>query len=494
MNSALYIGATGMKALSQGMNVTANNLANVGTIGYKQQGILFSEMMSTEQGGMGNWWNAQEGSRVALGQTGMGVQVEAIRTIFTQGAMEASNTVTDMAINGKGFFQVNDNGNTFYTRAGDFRPDNQGVLRTPTGLGLMGYKMNADGSRGGLAEVTIDKFASIPPKSTSRVDLGMNLGMSETKSVDAVNPYFSLLGAYDGTAKPPLSSTGYGYSQPITVYDAAGTPQTVTAYFDKAPGAAPNSTVQYLIAGPPGENPQAGDGMLMSGTLTFNSSGQLTSMSAFSPTTAGSKNLADWVPSPLSDGLPQITLNGAPMTVNFGLSATGGWQNAPASAAAVGTDETLLSTMGPDAVRAADATTAVKGSSTTVVKRQDGYDKGTLNNINIRPDGTVEGRFSNSQTLSLWEIPICRFTSEDGLRREGGNLFSATPEAGQMEMGMAGTENYGKVAAYNIEMSNVDMASEMVSMIITQRGFQSNSKSVTTADQMLQKAMELKRT
>ena len=103
------------------------------------------------------------------------------------------------------------------------------------------------------------------------------------------------------------------------------------------------------------------------------------------------------------------------------------------------------------------------------------------------------GRYSNGQGQNLWQIPVCRFTSEDGLRREGSNLFSATEEAGQMEMGVAGTENYGTVNAYNVENSNVDMATEMVNMIITQRGFQSNSKVVTTADQMLQKAMELKR-
>ena len=116
-----------------------------------------------------------------------------------------------------------------------------------------------------------------------------------------------------------------------------------------------------------------------------------------------------------------------------------------------------------------------------------------MSNVSIRNDGTVVGLFSNSQSIDLWQIPVARFTSEDGLRREGSNLFSATPESGQMDLGMAGTENYGTVQAYNIELSNVDMATEMVNMIVTQRGFQSNSKVVTTADQMLQKAMELKR-
>lgn len=160
----------------------------------------------------------------------------------------------------------------------------------------------------------------------------------------------------------------------------------------------------------------------------------------------------------------------------------------------MGTNQNLLPSLGEGAVRAENATTAGSGStSSTVLNRQNGYGQGSLNHISILADGTVEGSYSNGQSQSLWQIPVCRFTSEDGLRREGNNLFSAGPEAGAMEMGVAGTENYGTVAAYNIETSNVDMATEMVNMIVTQRGFQSNSKVVTTADQMLQKAMELKR-
>ena len=194
MNSALYIGATGMKGLSQGMQVTSNNLANVSTIGYKQQGILFSDLISTSQAGMGEWWNNQENSRVALGQTGKGVQVDSVRTIFKQGPMESSNTVTDMAINGKGFFQVTDGVRLYYTRAGDFRPDNEGVWRTPTGLALNGYKYNEDGSLGDLQEVKIDKFGTMPGKGTARVDLTMNLNSGQDNAVNADNPYFGLLG------------------------------------------------------------------------------------------------------------------------------------------------------------------------------------------------------------------------------------------------------------------------------------------------------------
>ena len=181
------------------------------------------------------------------------------------------------------------------------------------------------------------------------------------------------------------------------------------------------------------------------------------------------------------------------MAVNFGISAAGGWRNAPASAADVGTDQARLPSMGTDAVRAEGASTLYNSSAPRGAYAQDGYGEGILSTVAVKTDGTVVGRYSNGQDQNLWQIPVCRFVSEDGLRREGGNLFAATAEAGQMDMGVAGTENYGSVNAYNIEVSNVDMATEMVNMIITQRGFQSNSKVVTTADQMLQKAMELKR-
>lgn len=495
MNSSLYIGATGMKTLSSGMNVISNNIANVSTIGYKQQTALFSDVFYAQQGSVGDWWDAQTDSKVALGQVGQGVQLDAVLTRYGQGSLESSNTVTDMAISGKGFFQVTSaNGEQYYTRAGDFRADNEGVLRTPAGMALMGYKFAEDGTKGALAQVTIDKFAKMPAKATTSVDMRFNVGQSEDKAVDSTNPYFSLLGQYDATSTPPISSSGYGYAQSITMYGADGTAHSATIYFDGAPSTGTGTTVEYLIASDADSNGGTAEA-LMTGTLSFNSSGELVGMSAYTPSTTGSTDLADWNAATLSaDGLPQMTANGSTVSVNLGISATGGWQNTPGNAASVGTDPTALASMGNAYTRSADATTNYTSSSPVTRSRtQDGYAEGSLNGISISADGTVVGKFSNNESMDLWQIPICRFTSEDGLRREGNNLFSATEESGAMEMGVAGTENYGKVSAYNIENSNVDMSQEMVNMIINQRGFQSNSKVVTTADQMLQKAMELKR-
>ncbi len=475
-----------MKAHAEGLNTVSNNLANVSTVGFKQQSMLFSDIFYAGQGAMGNWWNAQENSRVALGQTGMGVQVDSVRTLFTQGGYESSNTLTDLSLNGKGFFQVTDmEGNAFYTRAGDFRFDKQGFLKLPTGHVLTGYQVDAQGNKGGAGPIQVDPNITSPAKGTSKITMPLNLGLTEDRTSDADNPYFGLLNAWDSAAEPPLSSSNYGYSEPLSVYDADGARKNVTVYFDGAPDTTGGKTIEFLVGGQDGE-------ALMTGTLHFDSSGQLVDMSAFTPTGDNVHDLSTWKPASLEGGVPQFSYNGQTMGLDFGIQAQGGWQNAPASAADVTTDQSLLSSMGT-VVRSGDPTTAYKGSSSSKGSIQDGYGEGTLSYMDITTDGKIVAKFSNGQTQTLYEIPVCRFTSEDGLHREGNNLFSATAESGTMEMGTAGTENYANVHAYSLELSNVDMAREMVNMIITQRGFQSNSKAITTADTMLQRAIELKR-
>jgi len=136
---------------------------------------------------------------------------------------------------------------------------------------------------------------------------------------------------------------------------------------------------------------------------------------------------------------------------------------------------------------ALDDSTAIKSSA------QDGYGVGEFAGMYISDDGNVNIRYSNGQEDPVYRIPIFRFVSEDGLRREGGNLYSQTADAGNMENGVAGTENYGSVLGSHIETSNVNTASEMVNMIIIQRGFQSNSKAFDTVNQMIKGAMEIKR-
>lgn len=487
-----------MKTLSEGMNVTTNNLANCSTIGFKMQNAQYSDLIYQEQANRGDWWGAQENSYVAVGQKGMGVRLDTVRTIYTQGAMQSTNCVTDLAINGSGFFQVKDaNGNAYYTRAGDFRTDKEGVVRNPQGMALQGYVIGPDGTKGGLQDVEMDKFDTLKGSGTTKVQLvEMNVNPGGDTTTNAENPWFSLLGLYDATSRgAALPSTSYNYSQGMTLYDSEGRAHEVNVYFDGAPKTAlTGSSVEFLVAASDANlstPAQAGDGLLMSGVLSFDAAGRLTGISAYTPTVAGSKDLSTWSVASLSgDGLPLMTMDGATMGFDCGISASG-WSGG-GTAADVGADASKLAISSSPTITSA-AVTGYKDAASQGSYSQDGYGDGVLTNYSISGNGTVTGRYSNGQSRDMWQIPVCRFRSEDGLRREGSNLFAATPEAGQMDMGVAGTENYGRIESYNIEQSNVDIASEMVDMIITQRGFQSNSKVVTTSDQLLERAINLKR-
>ena len=154
-----------------------------------------------------------------------------------------------------------------------------------------------------------------------------------------------MLEQYDASSSPPLSSSNYGYSQSVTMYDADGTAHSATIYFDGAPSSSSGTTVEYLVSSDADGNGGTAQA-LMAGTLSFGNNGEITGMSAYTPSTEGSTDLADWNAATLSaDGKPQMTVNGSPVTLNLGITATGGWQNSPGNAASVGTDASALASM-----------------------------------------------------------------------------------------------------------------------------------------------------
>lgn len=502
MNSSLYIGATGLKTHSAGLQTLSTNLANVSTVGYKQQSMLFDDLMYEDRPPLGSAWPQ------AFNQTGMGVQVGAVRTLFTEGPLEPSKTLTDMAIEGKGFFEVARDGVQHYTRAGNFRFNKDGYLNDPNGYTLTGVKV-VDGVPTGVREpIKLDMNAQglleSPPKVTTEVTSIVNLGFKSNGIENTGNPGFSLLGEWNAKLDPPLAQGTYGYAQPMRIYDQNGNAVTATMYFDATSlGTGGQSVYEYVLALPPEldggpAKGTAGAGLLMSGTLTFSSTGNLVDMSAFSPGGGDYKDLNNWTPSPLANGLPQVSMTTADGTainfsLNLGIQGTGGWSHAPASAAAVGTDAANLPSLGASPTRSPLSSTALGTSSNAMKYVQNGYGIGSLSGLEVQGDGKVVASYTNGQSQVLYEIPVVRFTSEDGLRHEGMNHYSYTEDAGKREYGTAGTENYGKIRSNTIEMSNVDMSREMVNMIIMQRGFQMNSKSITTTDTMLQRALELKR-
>ncbi|MBU4526850.1 MAG: flagellar hook protein FlgE [Desulfomicrobium sp.] len=609
LSASMYSGTSGLKAHGEKMTVIGNNISNVSTIGFKASRMYFedalSQQITTASGG---------------GQVGRGVSVGAVMGDFSQGSLENTTEATDLAIGGNGFFMVSPAGQelNYYTRAGNFRFDEEGFLVDPRGYRLQGWAVQTENTsaaasggatasesagvkiKGVPTDVKLENFQS-PPQATSRVDMILNID-SQSEDRTTANGAVLEAGAYDGTpftamfekwdgsAIPPLGDAQYAYQSTIKVYDENGTSHNMTVYMDPVldPDVAENSGgkryMEYIVTVPPGEDNRefwgtAGidatkRGILMAGTLTFNAAGELEDMSAFSinnpylvepvpgpatfdPTAA---DIGNWTPANFSqNGYPICTANflgaehssvtasetspdGATIIpamavnnsrnieLNFGLrNKDAAWTDPTMNLAdlrdifstsnttvsAIGaldpvTDAVQIATLRAQAAAEASAslsaingmqsteisalsTTSYSTGSTTIFQAQDGYTAGFLQNISVDRDGVITGRYSNGQVLQLFAVTLATFNNNYALFREGGNLFSETRSSGPPITGLANTGGKGSIASNSLEQSNVDLATEFVKMITTEKGFQANSKTITTVDQMLTVLIQLKR-
>ncbi|MDL2210573.1 flagellar hook-basal body complex protein [Desulfovibrio sp. OttesenSCG-928-O18] len=494
MMTSLYTGCTGLKSHGVGMSSISNNIANMNTVAFKNAMTLYSDNISTSV-------NSASGNGITeMSQLGLGVSVNVNRTMHLQGAFMQGSAPTDLAIAGKGFFGVTKDGVTQYTRAGNFRFTNEGLLIDPNGYALMGYQV-ANGTASGSAtpiqlDFSQDGHGYMQPKATSRVTLIENIGSRESKQSDSANQFFSLATAWDGSQNPPLSANQYGSKTTMPVYDADGNQQSLDVFYDYVGNFDGKHVYQYVIGSESAPGDAKGSGIFASGTMTFSSAGEIEDMTMFTPG-GDTTNLGTWTPASFdASGNPVFAADfgkGAQnISINFGLEMNGTWTKGYANAADVNANPKDLYT-GPRRPMAASKSTSYEGASGTLSSVQDGYAPGYLQDLTIEPDGTMVGRYSNSQSEDLYQIPIYRFINEEGLRHEGGNRYTATVDSGDAEEGLPQTENYGSLHEATLEQSNVDLAKEFAFMIVTQRGFQMNSKVVTTSDQMLQKALELKR-
>lgn len=527
LTSAMYAGISGLTAHSQAISVVGNNLANANTIGYKAQDIQFEDIFYSTV-------NTANGAD----QIGHGVTVSTIYNDFSQGSYESSSSVTDVAISGNGFYIVEDpvTGSTYYTRAGNFSFDEDGYLVNAQGYRVQGWEVDPDhtgtgvGTVGSLGDIRLEDLQS-PPNATSLMTILANLDQeSEEKAVNSTDPFFALQQEWDGTAETPLGDNSYSYQVTMTVYDEAGAAHDVTVYFDPVQdetvtSAAGGSTVwEFIVTCDPDEDGRIIDGqqvsttsaagLLMTGTLSFNSSGQLTGMTAFTLGESASGDLTDltnWTAAEIDDdGYPVFTANfsgssdasftSSTNAVNIGLNlgihdnapSSTTWNGAASNAAAIGNDITNLFNF-EDPVFDNNATTSYESSSSTLSMSQDGYAPGFLEAVEIDSNGVISGQFSNGETTDLYVFALADFANYQGLISEGGNLFSATGDSGLPITGIANTNGFGSVEASTLEQSNVDYSGEMVDLITYQRGYQANSKVITTVDSLLQEALNLKR-
>lgn len=398
-------------------------------------------------------------------------------------------------------------------------------------------------------DVRIENFQS-PPQVTTNINMVTNLDPTAgDRTTGGTNPgespYFALQNAWNGQNEPPLATGGYGYSSTIKVFDEVGAPHNVTTYFDQVQlsNAGGDTVWEYIVTCEPNEDGRilsgqngldttmantSAAGLLMAGTLTFRQ-GQLVGQSAFTLKSNGGgdpKSLDDWSLADMSvNGYPLFTANflgisnasatnrpdANPIEMNFGLRAKNlssnggiphslGWDtqigNLPSNAAAMTTSISntgRLPNMRDVEISALATQSFDTGGSSTIFQSQDGYAAGVLQNMSVSRDGVLSGRYSNGQVIELYAVTLATFSNKWSLRREGGNLFSETRDSGPALTGQAGAAGKGTVDGNSLEISNVDMANEFVRMISTQRGFQANTKVITSADSMLSEVIAMKR-
>ncbi|MCC6748490.1 MAG: flagellar hook protein FlgE [Deltaproteobacteria bacterium] len=375
------------------------------------------------------------------GDVGIGTRIANVQKMLTQGAMLGTGQATDLAMKGDGFFVVKGNvggvAGQFYTRAGQFVIDKDGYLVNQQGLRMQGYGVDAQGNlRRQVSDVQIPT-AQIPPGATSQVSLVANLASSATTPTTA----FSAANA----------SAGSNFSTQVTVYDSLGQAHAVNVYFRREAGAGAWSWHAVSdgadLTGGTAGTPQE----IATGTLAFDTQGRLQSAA----TTSSAFNFVNAV-------------QGQAITFNFGDP--------------IGSGGTGLRGM----------TSYASPSATTFID-QNGYASGSLAGISIGSDGIISGVFSNGLKRTVGQVLVADFQAPEEMQRIGGNLWTETAQSGQAMVGEPGSGGRGGIVSGALEQSNVDLAQEFVDMITYQRGFQASSRTITTADEMYQEVLSLKR-
>ncbi len=440
---ALFAGVTGLDTNSTAISVIGDNIANSNTIGFKGRRVEFADILGQSIAAIGGF-----------SQTGAGARTARISQQFSQGTFESTNRATDLAIEGRGFFVLNGAEGTFYSRAGIFDIDNQGFLVNPQGLRLQGFGVDpATGqSNGQIGDIQLVTTLS-PPRSTTTMDLSVNLDASPA-SPPAVGTLFD----------PANVNATTQHRVVMTLFDSLGNPHAATVYFNKLSeaGSPPVHRWQFTVATPPSETtipPGAGDEVVIQqnpaggaaqGVLQFDANGVLQQVE-----------------------YPSGTVLTANPTIRFQFS--GG--------AAPDQDVTL--NFGPPLGQGDATTQFAADTSTTNAFSQDGFGPGTIQRVSIDDDGFLTVQFSNGETQNLAQIALASFPNVQGLLATGNNNFVESRDSGQALIGEPGSGGFGSIRASNLEQSNVDLATEFVKLIINQRAFQANTRTISVTNELL---------
>jgi len=403
-------GLSGLNAASASLDTIGNNVANATTVGFKSSQAQFADVYAASLTGAG------------ASSIGIGVKVADVAQQFTQGNITGSNNPLDVAINGNGFFRMSDSGVITYARNGQFSFDKDGYIVNANASRLTGYMANASGvlSTGAPVDININT-ADLPPVQTTAVSAILNL--DSTQGLPATSPF------------DMNDPTSYNNGTSISVFDSLGNSHVVQTFYRKT---AVNTWEVYAATDGVLVPPLAGLGLI--GSLTFNSSGALTTAA------------------PLNASVAVTTGAVTPFTVPFDYSGT----------------------------------TQFGSAFSVNALTQDGYTSGRLSGFNIGSDGVISGRYTNGKSNTLGQVVLASFTNPNGLQPLGNNVWAETSTSGVALVGGPNSGSLGVLQASAVEDSNVDLTEELVNMITAQRYYEANAQTIKTQDSVLQTLVNLR--
>ena len=369
-------------------------------------------------------------SGVSGNTPGSGVRVASVSQQFGQGNIEFTSSNLDMAINGEGFFVVSDDGTDTYTRAGAFKTDREGYVIDSSGRNLQVFPANNNGTfnTGTLQSLQLTTTDS-PPRATTSVTPVINLNANEEQPINAFDP---------------IDADTYNHSTSTTVYDSQGNGFPATMYYVASDPATNTWEAHTVVDGKPLLTPAGASSF----TLIFNGDGSLASTTV--------------------DGVVDTTrqaafadldlLNGSnPLSLSFDYSDV----------------------------------TQYGGDFSIYSLNQDGFSSGRLSGIDIDQNGAVFARFTNGQSDLLGQVALASFPNSGGLNQLGSTSWGETFSSGDRIIGSPGSSGFGALQSGALEASNVDIASQLVNLITSQRNFQANAKAISTEDTIQQAILNI---
>ncbi len=412
---------SGIQASGKDLRMIGNNIANASTTGFKKSRAEFADVYAASAVG------------TAANAVGAGVRLAAVRQQFSQGNIDFTDNALDLAINGRGFFIVEDNGERLYTRAGAFEVDREGYIVNSSNQRLVVNQTDDLGATTGDVGPLKINTSNINPSATTTVDVGLNLDSTQEKPV---------VGPFD-----PEVPESYNHSTSLTVYDSLGSPHLATLYYVKTD--IPNQWETYVFVD--GKDIKGGTAAPYTpNVLQFDGSGALAAI--------------DGQPSPPG----RITYPG----FDTGTGA-----------------EPLVLTLD----YASNTPTTQFGTNFNVnALTQNGYTTGRLTALDIDEAGVVRARFTNGQTRTLGQLALADFPNAQGLRQLGDTTWAESFESGIPLVGVPGSGSLGPVQSGALEGSNVDLTEQLVNMITAQRNFQANAQVISTADTVTQTIINIR--